>query len=331
MLTHYNLVANILQTAAVQDFGEADAILGLLPFFHIYGMTVTMNLGLYLGATVVTMPRFDLEQCLAILEKHRVTFAHVVPPIVLALAKSPIVDKYDLSALRGVFSGAAPLSESLAMAAGARLGCSVCQGYGLTETSPVTHATRPDAGRLKTGGIGAPAPNTESRIVDITTGAELGPHQEGEICIRGPQVMKGYLHRPEATRAMIDADGWLHSGDIGYADEDGCFFVVDRLKELIKYKGLQIAPAELEAVLLGHPAIADAAVVPVPNDEAGEVPKAFVVLKGDITPDAIMAYVAERVAPYKKVRCVEIVDQIPKSPSGKILRRVLVARDKARV
>ena len=143
--------------------------------------------------------------------------------------------------------------------------------------------------------------------------------------------MKGYLNRPDATRAMIDEDGWLHSGDIGYADADGCFFVVDRLKELIKYKGLQIAPAEIEAVLLAHPAIADAAVVPMDNEEAGEVPKAFVVVRGDITPEQIMAYVAERVAPYKKVRAVEIIDQIPKSPSGKILRRVLVAREKARV
>ena len=331
MLTHYNLVANILQTAAVQDFGEPDTILGLLPFFHIYGMTVIMNLGLYFGATIVTMPRFDLEQCLAILEKYRITFAHVVPPIVLALAKSPVVDKYDVSSLRGVFSGAAPLSEHLAMAASARLGCTVCQGYGLTETSPVTHATRLDAGALKTGGIGPPAPNTESKVVDIATGQELGPHNEGEICIRGPQVMKGYLNRPDATRAMIDADGWLHTGDIGYADADGCFFVVDRLKELIKFKGLQIAPAELEAVLLGHPAIADAAVVPIPNEEAGEVPKAFVVLKHDITPEEIMAYVADRVAPYKKLRSVEVIDQIPKSPSGKILRRVLIARAKARV
>jgi acyl-CoA synthetase (AMP-forming)/AMP-acid ligase II len=330
MLTHYNLVANLLQSAAVLELGEPDTTLGLLPFFHIYGMTVIMNLGLFCGATIVTMPRFDLEQCLAAIEKYRVTYANVVPPIVLALAKSPVVDKYDLGSLAAVFSGAAPLSESLAMAASARLGCTVCQGYGLTETSPVTHATRLDP-RPKLGGIGVPIPNTESKIVDITDGRELGPLQEGEICIRGPQVMKGYLNRPDATRAMIDEDGWLHSGDIGYADADGCFFVVDRLKELIKYKGLQIAPAEIEAVLLAHPAIADAAVVPMDNEEAGEVPKAFVVVRGDITPEQIMAYVAERVAPYKKVRAVEIIDQIPKSPSGKILRRVLVARERARV
>ena len=163
-------------------------------------------------------------------------------------------------------------------------------------------------------------------MVDVATGSELGPNQEGEICIRGPQVMKGYLNRPEATAAMIDGEGWLHSGDVGYADEDACFFIVDRLKELIKYKGMQIAPAELEAVLLGHPAVADAAVVPLENEEAGQVPKAFVVLKGDATPDDLMRFVAERVAPYKRVRALEVIDQIPKSASGKILRRVLTSQ-----
>ena len=248
----------------------------------------------------------------------------------LALAKSPLVDKYDLSRLHTVFSGAAPLSESLAAAASTRLGCRVVQGYGLTETSPVTHATRLDAEPVKTAGIGPPVPNTEAKVVDVMTRAELGPRQEGEICVRGPQVMKGYLNRPDATAAMLDQDGWLHTGDVGYADEDGCFFIVDRLKELIKYKGMQIAPAELEAVLLSHPAVADAAVIPVANEECGEVPKAFVVLKGDATPDEIMSYVAEQVAPYKRLRDLEVIDQIPKSLSGKILRRVLIEREKAR-
>jgi acyl-CoA synthetase (AMP-forming)/AMP-acid ligase II len=179
---------------------------------------------------------------------------------------------------------------------------------------------------VKAGGVGQPVPNTEIKIVNVTTGEACGPNEEGEICVRGPQVMKGYLNRPDATAAMIDADGWLHTGDIGVADDEGCFFIVDRVKELIKYKGMQIAPAEIEAVLLGHPAVADAAVVPLAHEEAGEVPKAFVVLKGEVTAADLMAYVAERVAPYKKVRCIEITAQIPKSPSGKILRRLLVAR-----
>jgi acyl-CoA synthetase (AMP-forming)/AMP-acid ligase II len=279
---------------------------------------------------VVTLPRFDLEQVLEAVQRYRITFANVVPPLVLALAKHPVVEKYDLSSLHTVFSGAAPLGEPVAGAAASRLGCRVIQGYGLTETSPVTHATRAAAENVRVAGIGPPVPSTEAKVVDVATGRELGPNQEGEICVRGPQVMKGYLNRPEATAAMIDAEGWLHTGDVGYADEDGCFFVVDRVKELIKYKGLQIAPAELEAVLLAHPAVADAAVIPVPDEEAGEVPKAFVVLKGSATAEDIMGFLAERVAPYKKVRSLEVTDQIPKSPSGKILRRMLVERERAR-
>ena len=325
MLTHYNLVANLVQSAAVFDVHDGDVMLGVLPFFHIYGMTVIMNLALHVGATVVILQRFDLEQCLRVIQDYRVTFANVVPPIVLALGKSPLVDQYDLSCLRGLFSGAAPLKENLASAVSARLGCHVVQGYGMTETSPVTHSGR-GGGRTRCASIGPPVPNTEAKVVDPATRAELGPREEGEICVRGPQVMKGYLNRPADTAAMIDEDGWLHTGDIGFADERGDFFVVDRLKELIKYKGMQIAPAELEAVLLGHALIADAAVIPVPDEEAGEVPKAFVVLKGDLTTAEILAYVAARVAPYKKLRSVEIIDAIPKSPSGKILRRILAER-----
>jgi acyl-CoA synthetase (AMP-forming)/AMP-acid ligase II len=328
MLTHHNLVSNVLQSASVLHVGERDTMLGVLPFFHIYGLVVIMNLGLHTGATVVTMARFDLEQCLEAMARYRVTFANVVPPIVLALAKNPLVEKHDLRHLRSLFSGAAPLSSSVAELVTARLGCEVAQGYGLTETSPVTHAARAGSARLKSSGIGPPVPNTEAKVVDLVTGKALGPHQEGEICVRGPQVMKGYLNRPEATAEMIDADGWVHTGDIGYADPDGCFSVVDRVKELIKYKGMQVAPAELEAMLLTHPAVADAAVVPLPDEEAGQIPKAFVVLKGEATPEQLMGYVGERVAPHKKLRSLEVTDQIPKSPSGKILRRVL--RERAR-
>jgi acyl-CoA synthetase (AMP-forming)/AMP-acid ligase II len=225
-----------------------------------------------------------------------------------------------------LFSGAAPMAPEVARAVIERLGCEVMQGYGLTETSPVTHASRGDDARRKVAGIGQPIPNTEAKIADLATGAELGPKEEGEVCIRGPQVMKGYLDNPRATAAMIDSEGWLHTGDVGYADEEGCFYIVDRVKELIKYKGLQIAPAELEAILLAHPSVADAAVVPIADEEAGEVPKAFVVLKGEVTPDHLMQFVAERVAPYKKLRALEVTNQIPKSASGKILRRLLVAR-----
>jgi acyl-CoA synthetase (AMP-forming)/AMP-acid ligase II len=229
-----------------------------------------------------------------------------------------------------IISGAAPLGADLTQACAARLNCVVKQGYGLTETSPVTHVDLDDQTKIKPGSVGRPIPNTEVRIVDAVEGKDLGPNARGEVWLRGPQVMKGYLNNPQATAMTIDSDGWLHTGDIGYADEDSYFFIVDRVKELIKYKGMQVAPAELEAVLLTHPAIADAAVIPVPDEEAGEIPKAFVVLKGETTPEAIMEYVAGKVAPHKKIRQLEIVEQIPKSASGKILRRILVDKERAK-
>lgn len=330
MLTHFNLVANILQCESVMGLKPSDVILGVLPFFHIYGMVVIMNLSLRIGSTVVLMPRFELEPCLAAMQEHRVTYAFVVPPIVIALAKHPLVSQYDLSSIHTVLSGAAPLGASVAEAAAARLGVRVLQGFGMTETSPVATVDRANGAPRKAGGIGLTLPNTEMKIADLATGAPLGAREEGELCIRGPQVMRGYLNRPEATAAMIDEEGWLHSGDIGYVDEDGCFFIVDRVKELIKYKGLQIAPAELEGVLLSHPSIADAAVIPLADEEAGQVPKAYVVLKNGVSTDEcgpILDYVSARVAPYKKLRALEAIDQIPKSPSGKILRRLLVARN----
>lgn len=331
MLTHHNLVANLHQMrGALHILGEKDVFIGVLPFFHIYGLVVIMNFALMLGATVVTLPRFELEPFLETLQKYGVTFAHVVPPIALALAKHPSVERYDLSRLRTLFSGAAPLGEAVTRACVERLGCVVMQGYGLTETSPGTHVSPSDPSRIKAGAVGPCIPNTECKVVDLIRGAAVGPGELGEVCVRGPQVMKGYLGRPEATAAMIDTDGWLHTGDIGYAEEDGYLHVVDRVKELIKYKGLQVAPAEIEAVLLSHPAVADAAVIPFPDEEAGEVPKAFLVLKGEATPEEIMAYVAERVAPYKRLRRVEVIGQIPKSLSGKILRRVLVQQERER-
>jgi acyl-CoA synthetase (AMP-forming)/AMP-acid ligase II len=271
-----------------------------------------------------------MEQFLELIQKHRVTRANLVPPIMLGLAKHPAVDKYDLSSLKEVLSGAAPLGEDLAEAVVRRLGCNVLQGYGLTETSPVTHVCPNFPGMIKRASVGPPLPNTEVMVVDTMTNEPLGPNQQGEIWMRGPQVMKGYLNNPDATAATLDEAGWLHTGDIGYADDDGYFYIVDRVKELIKYKGFQVAPAELEALLLSHPAIADAAVVPSPDEEAGEVPKAFLVLKGEVTAEEIMAWVAERVAPHKKIRRVEFVNQVPKSLSGKILRRILVEQERAK-
>ncbi len=329
MLTHHNLVSNILQCSGAEfdrglEIRPDDVLLGLLPFFHIYGMVVVMSWALYQRATVVTMPRFDMEQFLTLAQNHKLSYAHLVPPIVLGLAKHPLVDKFDLSNLRAIVSGAAPLSAELEMAVKSRLGVEVTQGYGMTEASPVTHfCFRLPPGKTKGGSVGQCIPNTISKIVDPVTRDELGVGQEGEVWVKGPQVMQGYLNNPQATANTVDRDGWLHTGDIGVVDEDGYFWIVDRLKELIKYKGYQVAPAELEALLITHPAVADAAVIGLPDDEAGELPKAFVVRKGDVTEDELLAFVAENVAPYKRIRFVEFIDAVPKSASGKILRRVL--------
>ncbi len=329
MLSHRNLVANLEQTrAGLGGLRESDVVMGVLPFFHIYGMVVVMSLTLRVGSTVISMPRFDLPRFLGLVQGHRATGAYLVPPIVLALAKHPVVDEYDLSSLRWILSGAAPLGRDVATAAGDRLDCLVLQGYGLTETSPVSHVNPLEKRKIKPGSVGPPAPSTECRVVEVSSGEDVGPGEKGEIWIRGPQVMLGYLNRADATKASIDEEGWFRSGDIGYADEDGYFYIVDRLKELIKYKGMQVAPAELEALLLTHPKIADAAVVPRPDEEAGEIPKAFVVLAEELSEDEIKAWVAERVAPHKRVRAVEFVDRIPKSVSGKILRRVLLEHER---
>ena len=331
MLTHRNIVANLAQMASAQFLSEDDTLVGVLPFFHIYGMSVIMGGALVLGATIVSMPRFELESFLQLLQDHKVTIANVVPPIVLALAKHPVVSKYDLSSLRRIFSGAAPLGGDLARQCATRLNVSVRQGYGLTETSPVTHSHPMESDVEKLESVGPPVVNTECRLVSAETDEDVRPGERGELWIRGPQVMKGYFNKPEATAMCMTPDGWFKTGDVAVMDELGWFAIVDRVKELIKYKGLQVAPAELEAILLSHPDVTDAAVIPVPDDDAGEIPKAYVVARVPLTADAVMQFVAERVSPYKKVRQVEFVDTIPKSASGKILRRLLVERERQRV
>ncbi len=327
MLTHHNLVANILQTSVPSELGADETFIAVLPFFHIYGMQVLMNCGLQVGATIITMPRFDLEQFLSLHQTHGVTRSFVAPPIVVALAKHPLVDSFDLSALKQVFSGAAPLSAELAIETGNRLGCEVVQGYGMTELSPVSHLT--PMGQFKPGSVGVTVPNAETMIVDPLTGDALGIDVDGEVWVRGPGVMRGYLNNEAATAATIDADGWLHTGDIGHIDADGHMYVVDRLKELIKFKGFQVPPAELEALLLTHPAIADAAVIGVADDDAGEIPVGYVVVKPGqtLTDTDVMEFVAGQVATYKQIRRVIFIDAVPKSAAGKILRRVL--RDQA--
>ena len=333
MLTHRNLVANICQTLGAEGFAgftEDDTIVAVLPFFHIYGMIVIMNLGLVVGATLVTVPKFDMVEFLNLMQDREITVAPLVPPIVLGLAKHPVVDNYDLSKLRMIFCGAAPLGEQVSNEAAQRMGCMVAQGYGMTEASPVTHISPTDPDKVKAGSAGRVIPNTEVMVVDTASGKAMGVGENGELWIRGPQIMKGYLNQPGETADSIDAEGWYKSGDIGTVAAQGNFFIVDRVKELIKYKGMQVAPAELEALLLSHPDVADVAVIPKPDEEAGEIPKAFIVLKpeGKAAAEDIMAFTAENVAPHKRVRAVEFIDQIPKSASGKILRRFLVEKER---
>lgn len=322
MLSHRNLVVNVDQIIAAAGFRAGETAAGFLPFFHIYGMTVLMNVHLAGGGAVVTMPRFDLELFLRINQDFKSQRMWIVPPVALALAKHPMIDQFDLSSVEQVFSGAAPLGAELSNAVQDRLGCVSLQGYGMTELAPVSHVTPVAANRP--GGSGLQVPNTQCRIVDPTTGQDQGPGQEGELWVKGPQVMLGYLNNAKATKETLDPDGWLHTGDIAYIDEDGYMFIVDRLKELIKYKGFQVAPAEIEATLVSIPGITDAAVVGQPDPEAGEIPVGFIV-RAEGGPDeaAIKAHLAQQLAHYKQLQRIIFADTIPKSASGKILRRLL--------
>ncbi len=328
-LTHTNLVANVRQIEAVLELAPDDVLMGVLPFFHIYGQTVVLAAGVRAGAATVTMARFDLEQYLRLIQQHRATRLFVAPPIVLAFAKHPLVGEYDLSSVRHVMSGAAPLAGDVAGQAAARVGAPVTQGYGMTEASPVITCV-PAFGEDRPGTVGPPVANTEARIVDPQTGRDVATGEPGELWARGPQVMPGYLGNDEATAATLVDGGWLRTGDIAVADADGWITITDRVKELIKVRGYQVAPAELEALLLAHPAVSDSCVIPIPDDETGERPKAFVVVSEPVDPAEIVAWMAERSAPHKRLVAVEIVDAIPKSASGKILRRVLVEQERAR-
>ena len=322
MLSHRNLVINLDQTIVAADFQPGEITAAFLPFFHIYGMTVLMNIHLAGGGALVTMPRFDLPMFLQISQDNKAQRMWVVPPVALALAKHPLVDDYDLSSLEMVFIAAAPSGLELTDAIAGRLNCTALQGFGMTELSPVSHVVPRKA--PKSGAAGVATPNTFCRIVDIESGADLPAGEEGEIWVKGPQIMQGYLNNAKATAETITSDGWLRTGDIGKIDTDGYLFITDRLKELIKYKGFQVAPAELEATLVAMEGITDAAVIGRPDEEAGELPIAFVVT-GDPAPDeeAIKAHIDAQLAHYKQVHEVHFVDEIPKSASGKILRRFL--------
>ncbi|OBG21313.1 AMP-dependent synthetase [Mycolicibacterium celeriflavum] len=336
MLTHRNLVANVAQIRPLHGMVAEDTVLAVLPFFHIYGMTVLLNAALHARARLVIMGSFDLADFLANIANHKCTIVFIAPPVAVALAKHPLIDEYDLSSLNVVMSGAAPLDAELGHAVAKRLDCRVVQGYGMSELSPVSHITPFDGGQQEMkmvaplSSVGWTVSNAASKIVNPETGDEIDPPAEGlsetgELWFKGPNVMAGYLGNEKATRETIDDAGWLHTGDLAQVDANGCVYIVDRLKELIKYKGYQVPPAELEAVLLNHPDIADAAVVGVNDAEGEEIPKAFVVKRSgaELTEDDVIEFVAGQVAPYKKVREVAFIDAVPKSASGKILRKDL--------
>jgi long-chain acyl-CoA synthetase len=331
MLTHRNLTSNNLQFTTALRTNFTDVALIFLPFYHIYGVMLTGSF-LACGGTQVMMERFDLLQSLDLCEKHGVTYYFAVPPIVLALANAPI-DLSKLKTVKYVFSGAAPLPLDPARKLEQKSGIKVVQGYGLTEASPLTHAQPGDPALVRLDSVGMPVHNTEQKIVDLETGErELPVGEDGEIIIRGPQVMQGYWKAPEETARTL-RNGWLYTGDIGHVDPDGFTYIVDRKKEMIKYKGFGIAPAELESLLMEHPAVMDSAVIGIPDDEAGELPKGFVVIRQGhegVTADEILNFVNGKLAGYKKIHLIEFISAIPKVPSGKILRRELKELEKAR-
>ncbi|KAK3596666.1 hypothetical protein CHS0354_038898 [Potamilus streckersoni] len=325
MLTHSNLVANLLQLCRgpMQLRPREDTLIGLLPFYHIYGMVVVQFGPIIQGAKLVILPKFEPHVFLSAIQQHQITYMHLVPPLALFLAKSPLVSNFKVNSVKTIVCGAAPLGEGVTNDVKNRIGAELCQAYGLTETSPLVSY---DISPAKVGTVGRMAPSTEVMLIDPLTGNPVPPEKEGELLVRGPQVMKGYLKNSEATNNTI-RDGWLQTGDLAKYDLEGYIKILDRLKELIKYKGYQIAPAELEAILCTHPAVEDAAVMGIrAGEEVGEIPQAFVVCKKNIgvKEEELVAYVSENVAPYKKIRGgIKFVDQIPKTASGKILRRLL--------
>lgn len=342
MLTHYNVTSNIRQTIATGLVDGYSVLIDFLPFFHIYGMVVLMNAGIATGSKQVVMPRFEPEPFLRLIGQYGATNLFVAPPVMLALANLPETVPVDLSSVRFIMSGAAPLPVDVGRRVAERYEVTVLQGYGMTEASPVTHVSM--IGRDKPGSVGPPVSDTTQKVVDMQSGAELGFDEIGELLVEGPQVMKGYLNNDAASAETLrverspEADEepwkgrWLRTGDVVSMDEDGYVTIHDRAKEMIKYKGYQIAPAELEALLVEHPAVVDAAVIPKFDAESGEVPKAFVVLREgqSLTADEVASFVASRVAPYKKVREVEFIGAIPKNPSGKILRRELIEQERSK-
>lgn len=334
MLSHKNLVVNACQSIATARITFEDRMLVFVPLYHIYGIML-MGCAAMAGARLVLMERFEAGRCLQLIQEQRITLLYSVPQVLAVLHDWPQVDQCDLSSVRFTQCGAAPVPPALAYRFQEKTGITVMTSYGLTEASPGTHSNPVyDRRLIKVETIGLPIHDTQQKIVDIETGQrELGAGEEGELIVSGPQVMQGYWKAAEATAEAL-RDGWLYTGDIGWRDEEGYVTITDRKKELIKYKGFSVAPAQLEALLLEHPAVADVAVIAKPDAEAGEVPKAFVVLRAGykhLKADELIGWANGKLAAYKNVREVEYIDVIPRNPSGKILRRILKEQERQKM
>eukprot|EP00111_Clytia_hemisphaerica_P021780 TCONS_00064045-protein len=326
MIEHHGMTSNVLQ---IRDFfGEnmPKDILAVLPMYHIYGLNFILLTNLYHGNTVHSLPGFDPVQFLSCIQDNKVSRIPIVPPIALFMLNNPMVANYDLSHVKSVIVGAAPMDEEATKAFRRKFPTMILQqGYGMTESN-ITHLQPNDESLHKAGSCGQTFADTEYKVVCLDSGEALGPYEQGEVYTRGRQQMLGYLDNEKATTETILEDGWLRSGDLGYYDDENNLFVIDRLKELIKYKGFQVAPAELEDLLISHENIVDSCVIGVPCERAGEIPRAYIVKKpgSDLTEDEVKDFVGERFSDHKHLRGgVQFVEQLPKSASGKLLRRVL--------
>ncbi len=335
MLSHFNLVANTVQVRrwmVTLEEGK-ERMMGAIPFFHVYGMTVAMSLAIYLGAQLVIVPNpRPIDGVMKVIDKERATVFPGVPTMYIGIINHPDVGKYDLKSVKACISGAAPLPMDVQTKFGEITGGRLVEGYGLTEAAPVSHCN-PIYGQRKAGSIGLPFPDVEAKIMDYDKFVEKSQGEEGELWLRGPQIMQGYWGKPDETAKTITEDGWLRTGDIARMDSDGYFYIVDRLKDIIIASGFNVVPREIEEVLFEHPKVQEAVVAGVPDAYRGETVKAYVVLRSGeaATVDELIAFCAERLAPYKVPKQVEFRSELPKTQVGKFLRRVLVEEERKKL